>query len=155
MQAYLHRYEASAFAEGSSNRVSVSGAQLPTLETTSPPQFGGPQGVWSPETLLCGAVADCFVLTFRGVARAARFDWHALECRVEGILERVDRNSQFRRFTTKARVTVPRGGDPEKARSLLEQAEQRCLIANSLRGARHLEAEVLMAEHTEAADAVA
>ena len=120
----------------------MTSAQLPSLETAPPPEFDGPAGVWSPETLLCASVADCFILTFRAVSRAARFEWSRLECRVEGVLERVGRTSQFTRYTTFAKLTVPEGADSAKARELLERAEQGCLIANSLRGSRALEVEI-------------
>lgn len=99
-------------------------------------------GVWSPESLLCAAVADCFILTFRGLSRAARLDWLKLECRTEGTLERVEDVSQFTRYATFATLTVPAGSDVTKARTMLERAEHSCLISNSLRGVRTLEAEV-------------
>jgi organic hydroperoxide reductase OsmC/OhrA len=38
-----------------------------------------PGNAWSPETSLVAAVADCFILTFRGVAQAAKFPWESLE----------------------------------------------------------------------------
>ena len=101
--------------------------------------------VWSPESLLCAAVADCFILTFRAVSRAAKFDWLTLQCRVEGTLERVDGQSRFTRFATHATLSVPAGADAAKARALLERAEHGCLIANSLRGTRTLDAEVIEA----------
>ena len=145
MQPYPHRYEVTAAAEPT-GRVTVSSRGLPSLETSPPPEFGGPGGVWSPETLLCAAVADCFILTFRAVARAARFEWRELKCRVEGVLERVEGNSQFTRYTTIARLGVPPGADLTRARRLLEQAEHGCLIANSLRGTRALETEIVSAE---------
>jgi organic hydroperoxide reductase OsmC/OhrA len=145
MHPYPHRYRATANAE-SAGRVTVSSPGLSSLETAPPPEFGGSGGLWSPETLLCAAVADCFILTFRAVARAARFEWQELECRVEGVLERVEGNSRFTRYTTIARLGVPPGADPARARRLLEQAEHGCLIANSLRGARALETEIVTAE---------
>jgi len=102
--------------------------------------------VWSPETLLCASLADCFILTFRAVSRAARFEWLDLQCRVEGVLERVNQTSQFTRYTTFAKLRVPAGADAAKARKLLERAEQGCLIGNSLRGSRALQVEVEVGE---------
>lgn len=61
---------------------------------------------------------------------------------MEGVLERVDRASQFTRFATFAKLVVPVGTDTSKARELLERVEHGCLIANSLRGSRALEAEI-------------
>lgn len=145
MHPYPHTYVASAAAQNV-GLVAVASPQLPTLETAPPPQFDGPGGVWSPETLLCASVADCFILTFRAVSRAARLEWQRLECRVEGVLDRVERTPQFTRFTTFATLTVPPGTDTAKARELLERAESSCLIANSLRGLRALDAQVLEAD---------
>ena len=68
MEGYPHHYLAKATG-GEEGSVVVSGEGLPPLETQSPPQFGGPDGVWSPETMLSAAVANCFVLSFHpGVA---------------------------------------------------------------------------------------
>jgi organic hydroperoxide reductase OsmC/OhrA len=145
MHPYPHTYVASADAE-KTGPVVVTSSQLPNLETAPPPEFDGPGGVWSPETLLCASIADCFVLTFRAVSRAARFEWLHLECRVEGMLDRVDRTSQFTRYVTFANLTVPADAEVAKARELLERAEHSCLISNSLRGSRTLEAQVVAAD---------
>jgi organic hydroperoxide reductase OsmC/OhrA len=141
MHPYPHSYvvEANGQAAGP---VAVTADGLPALQTNPPPQFDGPGGAWSPETLLCAAVADCFILSFRAYARANRLEWLQLECRVEGTLERVDRVPQFTAFRTSATLSVPPGADQEKARKLLEQAEHGCLVSNSLRGTRTLEAQV-------------
>ncbi len=141
MHPYPHTYIVSARGAGTGS-ITVSSPQLPSLETAPPPEFDGPGGVWSPETLLCASIADCFILTFRAVARAARFEWLQLECRVEGVLERVERSSQFTRYTTFADLVVPPGADADKARDLLQRAEHGCLVANSLRGTRELEVRV-------------
>jgi organic hydroperoxide reductase OsmC/OhrA len=143
MHPYPHTYIVSASGRMTGS-VLVCSPQLPGLETAPPPEFDGPGGVWSPETLLCAAVADCFILTFRGGARAARMEWLNLECSVEGALERVEGQSRFTRFTTIAKLSLPAGADPEKARRLLEKAERGCLISNSLRASRALQAQILL-----------
>ena len=142
MHPYPHAYRVSASGTPA-GVVTVTSPQLPDIETAPPPQFDGPGGVWSPESLLCAAVADCFILTFRGISRAARLEWLKLECRVEGTLERLEGVSQFTRYATHAALTVTEGVDTAKARSLLERAEHTCLVSNSLRGTRTLEAEVI------------
>jgi|SRR5688572_13222825 organic hydroperoxide reductase OsmC/OhrA len=142
MHPYPHQYRASATGSPA-GAVTVKSPQLPDIETAPPPEFDGPGGVWSPESLLCAAVADCFILTFRGVSRAAKFEWLALECRVQGTLERVDGKSLFTKFESVATLTVAVGSDMPKARSLLDRAEHGCLVANSLVGGRTLEVEVI------------
>ena len=143
MHPFPHTYRVAA-AGGQSGTVTINAADLPSFETAAPPEFDGPGGVWSPESLLCAAVADCFVLTFRSISRAARLAWLKLECQVEGTLERVDGVAQFTRYSTVATLTVPEGADADKAHALLERAERGCLISNSLRGSRALAANVVI-----------
>lgn len=145
MKTYPHHYAASASARAIGSAM-ISAPALPSIKTAPPPEFDGPGGTWSPETLLCAAIADCFILTFRGVARAAHFNWIALDCRVQGVLEHVGDETRFTRFATVARLTIPPGADMNKARLLLSRAEHGCLVANSLRGERTLSSEVVTGE---------
>ena len=50
------------------------------------------------------AVADYFVLTFRGIAGVSRLSWLSLECRVTGAVDRIDRVSQFTALEVRARL---------------------------------------------------
>ena len=100
--------------------------------TTPPPQFDGPEGSWSPETLLCASVADCLILTFRAIARASKFEWQRISCRVEGTLEKVEGSSRFTGFISHVTLHVPAGTDAARAKLLLEKSEHGCLVANSL-----------------------
>jgi organic hydroperoxide reductase OsmC/OhrA len=142
MHPYPHTYLAGA-SGAPAGPVPVTSPDAPDLATAAPPQFDGPEGFWSPETLLTASVANCFILTFRAVSRAAKFEWLRLECQVQAVLERVDGVSQFTKFSTQATLSVAPGADAEKAKQLLEKAEHGCLVANSLRGARTLEASIV------------
>jgi organic hydroperoxide reductase OsmC/OhrA len=144
MHPYPHVYsvQASTAPEGD---VPVTSAGLPALTTAPPAEFDGPGDRWSPETLLCAAVADCFLLSFRGVARANKFQWHSLECEVQGTLNRVEGKTQFTQFLVRATLRAPQGTDHDKAVSLMQRAEHVCLISNSLVGERRLEATVVVA----------
>lgn len=142
MHPYPHVYHVAATGSATGS-VFVTSPELPDLTTAPPPQFDGPGGQWSPETLLCAAVADCFVLTFRSFARAAHFDWIQLRCHVDGTLERADGGARFTRFASVAVLTVTPGSDQEKARVLLERAERGCLVSNSLQGTRSLEVQII------------
>lgn len=140
-----HEYFVSADAS-SEGTVSVNSDGLRTLATTSPPQFGGPEGYWSPETLLVAAIANCYILTFRAVARASRFEWHSLSCSVKGVLDRVDRKTRFTEYHVKAILHVPPGADEEKARKLLDKANTGCLITNSLNGTEYVDVKVIVVD---------
>jgi organic hydroperoxide reductase OsmC/OhrA len=144
MASYPHTYLVHATGTPS-GAVPVFADGLQTLPTAPPREFGGPGDLWSPETLLAAAVVDCFILTFRAIARAARLEWVSLECRIEAVLEPLEGVAQFTQFTTHARLVVAAGVDPGRAERLLEKAEHGCLIANSLRGARALETTITVA----------
>ena len=145
MQEYPHHYVASA-AAGSAGNVRVASPGLEVIESAGPAEFGGPGDLWSPETLLVASVADCFILSFRAVARAAKLDWDDLECRVVGDLDRVDRMTRFTHFDIRATLDVPEGTDEERARKLLQKAEDTCLVTNSMTAGCSFAAEVRVAE---------
>ncbi|MGA9341329.1 MAG: OsmC family protein [Rhodanobacteraceae bacterium] len=147
MQDYPHHYRACA-AGGSSGAVRISSPQLPPLETTPPPEYGGDPGYWSPETLLVAAVADCFVLSFRAVAQASALEWDSVDCDVEGTLDRVERITRFTRFDLRARLRVTSPDSRNKAERCLEKAEQACLITNSLNAETMLHCQIDVAETT-------
>ena len=141
MEDFPHRYqvEASVDTDGS---VTISSRGLPSLVTAPPAQFGGPGDQWSPETLLVAAVTDCFILSFRAIARASKLTWRHLSCRTEGVLDRVDGVTRFTELLIRARLQLPAGGDGDKGRRLLEKAEKSCLITNSLTAKSKLESQV-------------
>lgn len=145
MQDLPHHYQVSASAVPDGD-VRLSAAGLPDLATAPPAEFGGPGDKWSPETLLVAAVADCFALSFRAIARASRLPWTGLECAVQGTLDRVDGVTRFTKVHIRAQVTVPAGTSPDLARRLLEKSEKNCLITNSLSAEKHLEPAVRVAE---------
>jgi organic hydroperoxide reductase OsmC/OhrA len=132
MQDFPHHYLASA-SGGTEGNVVVGGEGLPDLDTQAPPQFGGPEGMWSPETMLSAAVANCFILSFRAIARASKFDWTSLECNVDGILNRPERTAFFVGFNIHAVLNVPDDSKLEMAQRLLQKAESICLITVSLK----------------------
>ena len=145
MQPFPHHYEVTAAATVTGD-VALGGRALPNVPSAPPAEFGGPGDRWSPETLLVAALADCFVLTFRGIAGLSRFSWVSLECNVTGTVERVDRVSQFTALEIRARLRVPSGALDEQARRLLTKAEETCLVTNSLKVHPHLESVVEIEE---------
>jgi organic hydroperoxide reductase OsmC/OhrA len=145
MQDLPHLYRVSAAAQGDAN-VSISADGVPDIESAGPPQFGGPGDVWSPEALLVASIADCFILSFRAIARVAHLDWTSVTCEAEGTLDKIDKVTQFTAFKVKARLEVPQGTSEQKALTILEKGEKYCLITNSMKAESHFEAEVVVAD---------
>jgi organic hydroperoxide reductase OsmC/OhrA len=148
MHALPHRYRVRGAGRGTGD-IELTADRLTPILSASPAEFDGPGDRWSPETLLVGAVADCFILTFRAIAKASRLSWISLDCAVTGTLERVDRATQFTRFDMTAHLVVPPGVDAEAARHALDKAEKTCLISNSLKASTLLAATVEIASPAE------
>jgi organic hydroperoxide reductase OsmC/OhrA len=141
VQKLPHRYAVAAFGSPE-GEVFLEADRLPLLTTAPPAEFGGPGDRWSPETLLAAAAADCFVLTFRAIARAAPMAWIDITCDVEGTLDRVDRVTRFTDMVYTAHLRIPEGTDAEQARRVLNRAKEVCLVGNSLIAHSRLEAAV-------------
>ena len=138
MSQFPHQYNVSAHAD-STGLVVINADGIPELKSAPPQQFGGPGDQWSPEDLLVAAVADCFVLSFRAIARASKLEWTSIRCEVTGTLDKVERSIEFTAFTVHAHLTIPAGTDEGRAQRLLEKAEASCLVTNSLKAEPHLE----------------
>lgn len=141
MKTFPHEYAVTVVGSPQGD-LEVRADRLPVLNSAPPAEFDGPGDRWSPETLLVAAVADCFVLTFRAVARALELPWTSLRCEVSGTLDRLERVPQFTRFRIRAHLGVPAGTSEELARRALEKAEHGCLITNSLKATSQLETAV-------------
>jgi peroxiredoxin-like protein len=144
---FPHHYTVSAAADAASD-VALTSERLPKLLSAAPAEFDGPGNQWSPETLLVGAVADCFVLTFRAIARLSQLPWTTLNCDASGTVDRVDRVTQFTALSVRASLEIPEAAHEDQARRLLMRAEQGCLITNSLKAPCHLEIEIRVGQPT-------
>lgn len=145
MQEFPHHYHVTATG-GAVDNIELSSPGVPDLPSAAPAEFGGPGDQWSPETLLAAAIADCFILSFRAIARASKFDWVRLSCEVDAVLDRIEKVTQFTEFRETVVLEVPMGADEKKALRLLERAERACLVTNSLTGETHLDATVKFAD---------
>ncbi len=145
MQNLPHHYSVAAMVSYEGN-VNLTSPGLARIDSAPPFEFGGPGDRWSPETLLVAAVADCFVLSFKAIARVSKMDWVSLNCDVGGVLDHIDKLTQFTEFRLRVVLDVLQGTDQQKAMRLLEKSERSCLISNSLKSVTHLDAEVRIVE---------
>jgi organic hydroperoxide reductase OsmC/OhrA len=143
MQDFPHHYEVGARLDEPTADVVVRASGLPDLATAPPVEFDGPGDRWSPETLLLAAVCDCFVLGFKIIAGASRLTWSALNVRVSGTLDRVDRKTRFTHIAIVAELTVP-AEQAARAPRILEKAESNCLVVNSLNAVVNLESKIVV-----------
>jgi peroxiredoxin-like protein len=145
MQPLPHRYDVTVTAI-ENNRNEITSRGLTPFTSAPPREFDGPGNLWSPEALLVGAAADCFVLTFRAIAGLYKVKWNSLVCDAQGTVDRSDGVMRFTAIRIRAHLTVPTGADATLAHKVFEKAEKSCVIANSLKCVPALETKVMIEE---------
>ncbi len=132
MKALPHRYNVT-ITSGEQSFPVITSDRLEPFSSAPPADFGGPGNLWSPETLLVAAVADCLALTFRAIAKSSQLRWTKFLCDADGTLDRYEGVTRFAAIDLHVWLVVPAETDPARARTVLEKAEKNCLVGNSLR----------------------
>ena len=121
-------------------RGACSAAGKPDVQVGPPPEFGGPDGTWSPEELLVAAVGSCLMATFLYYARRSGVELIRYRSEAEGVVELEGRRLAFTSFTVRPSVTVA-AGHLTAAQEAMERARA-CLVSNSLTADVRVEPEV-------------
>lgn len=117
---------------------------LPELEFASPPEFGGPPRIWSPEHLFVAAVASCLMTTFSAMAANSGVEVIEYSDQSTGHLRRADNGLySIDRVVLRPTVVISPESKVDRAQRLLEKAEHVCLISRSVNSETTLEATVL------------
>jgi len=127
----VFRYQA-AVAWKSGRRAVVSSAGKPDIEASSPPEFKGEAGCWTPEDMFVASVNLCTLLTFVAFAQQKGLEFVSYECAAEGLLENVEGKYRFTEVALHPHITVKAQQDIERAREVLDSAHKGCLVSNSI-----------------------
>ena len=120
----------------------ISCAGKPDVQVATPPEFKGHENIWSPEDLFVASANVCLMTTFLAVAERAGLAISSYESTAEGRLELVEGKFQFTAITIRPSIILKPGGDPARAKELIEKAEHNCLISNSMKAKVTLEATI-------------
>jgi organic hydroperoxide reductase OsmC/OhrA len=105
----------------------------PPIEITPPPVFRGTDPTtWSPEDFFVAAAASCLAVTFTGLAERAGLDYTELAVDADGVCgRRDDGRFGFTRLQLQLELETDTARVGE-AQQLAEEAEENCLVSNSL-----------------------
>lgn len=117
----------------------------PSIKLSTPVEFGGKAGIWTPEELLVASVNSCLMTTFSYYAAKKDFKFISYESQAEGIIELFEMKYSFSRITIKPKIKVSSKGDIETAENLLKISENNCFITNSIKAEIILEPEIKLA----------
>ena len=126
----------------SARRGAVRAAGKPDLDVSSPPEFKGEAGIWTPEDLFVGSLNACILMTFVAFATQKGLDFASYECRAEGKLEFVEGKYRFTEVKLYPQIVVRSPQDVDRAKNLVETAHANCFISNSISAAVTLSPEI-------------
>ena len=133
MQYKSFRYENSVTWTGNRSGTLESEGK-PVIQVSSPPEFRGEEGLWSPEDLFVAAVNICLLTTFMAFALRKELPLESYVSSGEGVLERGENGYQFTKVILQPHIIVSNSEAAELAAQILHDAHDKCLISNSIRG---------------------
>jgi organic hydroperoxide reductase OsmC/OhrA len=104
----------------------------PELNVSSPPEFKGIPGVWTPEDLFVAAVEICQMSTFLAFGIRKELPLRSYKSAAEGTLEFVDGNYRFTKIVVRPEIVVGNSWTKEQVEQLVHTAHDNCLIGNSI-----------------------
>ena len=106
---------------------------LPELEISTPPEFKGEAGRWTPEHLFVAAAEICLMATFVGIAENSKLKVAGYQSWARGRLEKIEGvGLRFTEIAISVMVTLDSFSDLGLAERVLAKAEKGCLIGNSM-----------------------
>ena len=103
-----------------------------SLRISSPPEFRGEEGTWTPEHMLIGAVEGCLMVTFLSLAEHKNIHIFAYESMANGRLEFMDGGYRFTSIVISPLVVARHPAEETLVLTALRDAEKRCLVSNSI-----------------------
>lgn len=125
----------------------VSSPSLKSLSVSTPPEFGGPEGEWSPEHLFLSSITSCFMSTYLVFVNKMKIENTGFECTATGQVEIVDGKYKFTYIHIYPKAFVGNDADVEKAKVAMEKTKKYCLISNSVNAEIVQHPEVVISKH--------
>lgn len=103
-----------------------------SLCVSSPPEFRGEEGSWTPEHMLIGAVEGCLLMTFLTYAERKHIRILSYESKANGTLEFIDGEYRFTLIVISPLIIAAQPTGDSDVLTVLRDAEKRCLVSNSI-----------------------
>jgi organic hydroperoxide reductase OsmC/OhrA len=114
-------------------RGAVCAAARPDITVSSPPEFKGQPGLWTPEELYVAALNSCLLMTFLAYAQREELEVAEFDCAAEALLEYSEGKYRITEVILKPKLTAHSEDDALLAREVLDRAHDDCIISNSVR----------------------
>jgi organic hydroperoxide reductase OsmC/OhrA len=104
----------------------------PSLRVSSPPEFKGEPGLWTPEHMFVASVEMCHMSTFIAFAAKRGLPVVSYRSHANGVLEYVDDDYRFTRIVIFPTIVVSSVSAERDVQTTLQDAEKHCLVSNSI-----------------------
>ena len=104
----------------------------PPVQVSSPPEFKGNAGMWTPEDMFVGALEMCQMLTFLALAQKQQLSLVSYKSSAKGTLEFVDGQYRFTHIIITPTIVVEKPATEIDVQTLMREAHKRCLVSNSI-----------------------
>jgi len=104
----------------------------PAIDVSSPPEFKGILGVWTPEDLFVAAVEICQMTTFLSFGIRKGLPLKSYNSAADGVLENIEGNYRFTKVVIKPTIVVESSWTKEQVEEIVHTAHENCLIGNSV-----------------------
>ena len=143
IESHDYHVEVISSAEKTGTLTAIADA-LPELAVASPPEFGGPAHIWSPEHLFVASVAGCLMTTFRSMAARSGVEVIDYTDEAIGFLRRdEDGLYSIEKVILRPKIVISADSKRDRAERLIERAEKVCLISRSISSKVVLESSVV------------
>lgn len=125
-------YNSKSFATSDNVQLKTSARDLESITMTPPPEFGGPEGYWTPEDLFSASISSCYILSFKALARAKKMDWESLDVKVDAKLEKTKTGLKFTKVDIYSHLEICCKDNIDPYLELLMKTKDICLVTNSM-----------------------
>ncbi len=105
----------------------------PDITISTPPEFKGTEGYWSPEELFISSINTCIMTTFLYFVEKFALDFSSYQSKVEGEVRLEGGKFIFSSVTVRPCITVKNESMREKTLHVLEKSKKYCLVSSSVK----------------------
>lgn len=107
-------------------RALESAPHRPDLNVSGPPEFGGPDGQWTPEHLMLASIEACLLMTAMYFITKGKIGLTSYESATKGILEKTANGLRYTSIQIGIRAVVAAEADRAALQKAVESAEKYC-----------------------------
>ena len=104
----------------------------PPIPVATPPEFGGPEGVWTPEDLLTSAIESCIMASALFFLTRGKIGFKSYTSSAVGHMEKGSTGLVFSKIVIEVSLELEDATQSEAAHKALVQAEKTCPLSNTV-----------------------